>query len=368
MAATTRVRCTRLFTEIRARNSQAVITPIVDLHVRARRHVATHAAGAVTLRLVEMMPGCVVAGAGERGEVHSPCRVMALGTHRIAGKAELTSVRIMAVGTRHAAHVHAALDKRTPHVNLVLDRPITLMGADESAVLWNNEAEGDDGVEPTVKVMATTGVVRLSGLTITGAGPGVWVGHSSAGAALDGVLIEDVQRYGFEDRHKAGQDSLLTDVVIRTVRPRPGRTTGLGLSAWAGARVVAQRLLIEDVKGAGVWTNHWGQEPAVVVTMRDSLIREVRNDAPDGFREPIRLRNLAAVTLERVVIDGFDGPGLLTGVFEGGPLRATVAMTDVVFRNAAVDDPELPRWSSAAGSTSSRRASRSSICQASPCS
>ncbi len=228
-------------------------------------------------------------------------------------------------------------------VNLVLDRPITLMGAGEEAILWNGELEGDDGVEPTVKVMAPGGAVRLTGLTLTGGGPGVWVGHSAFGAQLEGVLIEETERYGFEDRHKGGQDTTLTEVVIRKIRPRAGRNMSMGLSAWAGARVVGRRLLIEEVTGPGIWINHFGTEPTVSLTLRDSVIREIHNDAPGGAREPIRVRNLANIVLERVVVERFDGPGFVTGVFDGRPLRTTVTFNDVAFRRATENDPEMPR-------------------------
>lgn len=232
----------------------------------------------------------------------------------------------------------------THDVNLAIDRTLTLMGADDDATLWNDEAEVEGGgVEPTVKILAGDGPVRLVGLAITGGGPGVWVGHSALGAELEGVVLDELEGYAYEDRHKGGQVSTLTDVAIRRIVPRPGRHTALGMSIWAGARVQADRTSIEEITGVGIWINHFGTEAQVELTLRDCAIRQVHNAAPDGWREPIRIRNLATLTLERTVIEEFDTVGLLTGRFDGAPARTRVLMTDVLVRGATEGDPELPR-------------------------
>ena len=56
-------------------------------------------------------------------------RPVALQTDRVARRAQNEPVRVVAVRTAHARRVHAALDERSPDVDLVLDLPVRVVQA-----------------------------------------------------------------------------------------------------------------------------------------------------------------------------------------------------------------------------------------------
>src|SRR5262249_18932799 len=89
-----------LHRQIRSRDTEAVIAPAVDDHVRALEHVTRHALRGLRARLVEVVLRPVVCG----GRV-------TLGAQRVPGLAQSPAVRLVAVRARHAGLVHLALEE-----------------------------------------------------------------------------------------------------------------------------------------------------------------------------------------------------------------------------------------------------------------
>jgi hypothetical protein len=90
-----------------------VIAAFVHHHVRARRHVAAHAACAVGAGGVEVVL---------RAVEHLP--VVALAAQRVALGAQPRRVRIVAVTAGDPARRHLALQERADLEHLVLDLPV----------------------------------------------------------------------------------------------------------------------------------------------------------------------------------------------------------------------------------------------------
>jgi hypothetical protein len=113
VAAVARVRHAQRRRQVRTRDAQRVVVACVDAHVRARRHVAGRARGARRSRGVMRVIRAVVLR-----------RLVALRAHRVAGRAQLERVRIVAIRAGDAVRVHPALRERAPVVDLVAHLPV----------------------------------------------------------------------------------------------------------------------------------------------------------------------------------------------------------------------------------------------------
>jgi len=102
------VRGAELHRQVGPRHPQAVVATRIDHHVGRRRHVAVGALGAARALGMEVMRLGVVLR-----------REVALRAHRVARRAQLLRVRVVAVAARHARAVHPALQERTPDEHLV---------------------------------------------------------------------------------------------------------------------------------------------------------------------------------------------------------------------------------------------------------
>ena len=107
MTAIASVRRAQLYRQIRPGHAQAVIAPWIDDHVGSVRHVTSHACGARAGGLVMMV---------RRGVVFA--RQMTGGTKSVPLRAQLSTVRVVAVAASDTVRVHLALQERAPVVNL----------------------------------------------------------------------------------------------------------------------------------------------------------------------------------------------------------------------------------------------------------
>src|SRR5208337_1554390 len=104
--------------EIWPGDANAVIAPVVHLHVGFRGHVAIDALRADAALLVMMMLRDI-----------EFCRQMALHAEPIALLAERQTMRLMAIGAGDASMIHAALDERSIFEHFAIDLPIGLIEA-----------------------------------------------------------------------------------------------------------------------------------------------------------------------------------------------------------------------------------------------
>ena len=113
MAIGARIWSSELHRQVRARNTDAVITARIDHHVRACWHVTCDALRASRSGLVEMMARRIVL-----------LRGMALLTNTVALGPKFEAVRLVTIATRDASMEHPALDERPIFVVFLLDLPI----------------------------------------------------------------------------------------------------------------------------------------------------------------------------------------------------------------------------------------------------
>ena len=130
MAGGARVWRTERGAEIGARNRDAVIAAFVNHHVRARGHVAIHAACAIRARGVEVVLRAI-----------EGLSVVALGAQRVSLGAQPRRVRIVTMTAGDPARRHLALQERADLEHLVLDLPI-------------------DEVQPVLQQLRAPGVVH----------------------------------------------------------------------------------------------------------------------------------------------------------------------------------------------------------------
>ena len=113
------VRRAQLDRQIGPRHAEAVIAPLVDHHVRPRRHVALDA--------LAPRPSRPRDDDGPAYRTSPGCALVTLRAQAVARELQLQRMRIVAIGAAHVVRVHLALQERTVLVHLVENLPVGLV-------------------------------------------------------------------------------------------------------------------------------------------------------------------------------------------------------------------------------------------------
>jgi len=104
-----------------------------------------------------------------------------------------------------------------------------------------------------------------------------------------------------------GTEALLTDVVVRDTEPEASGTGGRGISAQAGARLTASRLLVSNSRECGVFTGETGAS----ITLMDTVVRDTRAQESTGaYGYGLMAQDGAEISADRIVVRDVLGAGV----------------------------------------------------------
>ena len=158
---------------------------------------------------------------------------------------------------------------------------------------------------------------------IAGTGVGLYV-SGGATATVNGGIIENSQRQGVFV-HGENSGAILTDIVIRdalesdpVVENNEGLEQGQGISVQKGAFIQGERLLVSDVREAGVAILE------ATADLQDIIINHTRVFDLSNFGVPFFMSSSADADVERIRIRG----GYSVGMFLG-EVGTVATMSDV---------------------------------------
>ena len=155
--------------------------------------------------------------------------------------------------------------------------------------------------------VTTTGRVTLADLTVAGDRWGIGLGPGSEPALLRGVVVEGGWGFGIAVADRpAGVE--LADCVVRDVRAPEGESSS-GIVVM-GTPVRLDRVVVEAVEGAALFATRLEDGAPGTVDVRDLTVVGTRR-AQAGYGGGILLEDGTSGVLERVVLDGSAGPGLV---------------------------------------------------------